>query len=81
MSFDLLAAEPLGATLVVAFLSSDPVNFYQETLDNRDENGNINADFATLSHSATRAIRVAPRKSESYGGQVEMQIEAAGKRP
>ena len=82
MSFDLLASEPLGPTLVVAFLSSDPVNFYQETLNDRDEKGNITADFASLSTTATRAIVVAPRKNETYGGQVEMTIEAAaGKKP
>lgn len=81
MTFNLEASEPLGPTLVVAFLSSDPINFYKETLDNRDENGNINADFAALSHTATRAIRVTPRKSETYGGQVELQIDAAAKRP
>ena len=81
MSFNLEASEPLGPTLVVAFLSSDPINFYKETLDNRDENGNINADFASLSHTATRAIRVTPRKSETYGGQVDLQIDAATKRP
>ncbi len=77
MSFDLLASEPLGPTLVVAFLSSDPVNFYQETLADRDEKGNITADFASLSNAATRAIVVAPRKNETYGGQVEMVIDAA----
>ena len=81
MAFNLEASEPLGSTLVVAFLSSDPINFYKETLDNRDENGNINADFAALSHTATRAIRVTPRKNETYGGQVELQIDAAAKRP
>lgn len=77
MGFELLASEPLGPTLVVAFLSSEPINFYKETLDNRDENGNINADFSSLSHTATRAIRIAPRKSESYGAQLELQITAA----
>jgi metacaspase-1 len=81
MAFNLEASEPLGSTLVVAFLSSDPINFFKETLDNRDENGNINADFAALSHTATRAIRVTPRKNETYGGQVELQIDAATKRP
>jgi metacaspase-1 len=77
MAFDLLAAEPLGPTLVVAFISADPINFYQETLDNRDEKGNINADFSSLSHTATRAIRVTPRKNETYGAKLELQITAA----
>ena len=82
MAFELLASEPLGPTLVVAFLSAEPINFYKETLDDRDENGNINADFSTLSHTATRAIRIAPRRSETYGAQLELQITAAAaKRP
>jgi hypothetical protein len=74
MEFDLLASEPIGPTLVVAFISAEPINFYQETLDNRDEKGKINADFSSLSHTATRAIRIAPRKNETYGAQLELQI-------
>jgi hypothetical protein len=75
MAFDLQVGEPVGPTLVVAFLSSEPIDFYRETLDNRDEHGNITADFATLSHSATRAIRVTPRRNETYAGQVEIQTD------
>jgi hypothetical protein len=81
MAFDLLAAEPLGPTLVVAFLSSDPINFYQETVDDRDEAGHIKFDFASLSHTATRAIRVAPRKKDIYAAQLELQIVAASAKP
>jgi hypothetical protein len=77
MAFDLLASEPIGPTLVVAFLSSDPINFYQDTVDDRDEAGNIKLDFPSLSHTATRAIRVAPRKKDIYAAQLELQIVAA----
>lgn len=75
MNFELLASEPTGPTIVVAFLSSEKINFYEQTLDQRDENGNITTDFAALSHVATRAIRVAPRKAETWAGQVEVQID------
>jgi hypothetical protein len=74
MDFDLPASEPLGTTLVVGFISSDPVNFYQSSLDERDENGNINVDFTSMSHSATRAIRVAPRKKEMYAAKLEISV-------
>ena len=74
MDFQLPAAEPLGTTLVVAFVSRDPVNFYESSLDERDENGNINVDFTSLSHSATRAIRVAPRKKETYAALLEIAV-------
>lgn len=77
MNFELLAAEPFGPTLVVAFLSTDPINFYKETLDERDENGNINADFSSLSHTATRAIRIAPKKKEMYAAQLEVEVVKA----
>jgi hypothetical protein len=76
MSFDLLASEPLGSTLLVAFLSSDRINFYQQSIDNRDENGNIKADFSTLSTTATRAIRIAPRNSEIFSAELEVQVVA-----
>ncbi|MEO7774712.1 MAG: caspase family protein [Steroidobacteraceae bacterium] len=74
MDFEILAAEPLGPTLVVAFLSSEPINFYRETLDSRDKDGNINVDFPTLSHTATRAIRVAQKRKDIYSGQIELEI-------
>jgi len=77
MAFDLLAAEPIGPTLVVAFLSPDPINFYQDTVDDRDAAGNIKVVFASLSHTATRAIRVAPRKKDIYAAQLDLQIVAA----
>ncbi|HEY4974015.1 MAG TPA: DUF4384 domain-containing protein, partial [Steroidobacteraceae bacterium] len=77
MAFDLLASEPVGPTLVVAFLSSDPINFYQDTVEDRDEAGHIKLDFVSLSHTATRAIRVAPRKQGIYSSQLELQIIAA----
>jgi hypothetical protein len=74
MQFELPAAEPLGATLVVGFVTSDPVNFYQKSLDERDENGNINVDFTTMSHAATRAIKVAPRKKGMFAAQLEITV-------
>jgi hypothetical protein len=77
MAFDLLAAEPIGPTLVVAFLSSDSINFYQDTVDDRDEAGHIKVDFASLSHAATRAIVVAPRKKDMYATRLDLQIVAA----
>jgi hypothetical protein len=81
MTFDLLAAEPIGPTLVVAFLSSDPINFYQDTVEDRDEAGHIKVDFPQLSHTATRAIRVAPRRQDIYAAQLELQILPAAAQP
>ncbi len=79
MNFDLQAAPPTGSTLVVAFLTADPVNFYQETIDDRDENGFIKVDFSTLSPTATRAIRIVPHTNQRYSGQLELQVVEAAK--
>jgi hypothetical protein len=77
MEFILPASEPIGPTLVAAFVTKDPINFYEQTLDDRDANGNVNVTFTTLSHMATRAIRVAPRKEEMYA--VVHEISVVGK--
>jgi hypothetical protein len=76
MQFALPASEPLGPTLVAAFVTKDPINFYEQTLDDRDENGNVNVTFTTLSHTATRAIRVAPRKEDMYAVAIELAVVA-----
>ncbi len=75
-SFRLPASEPLGPTLVAAFVTQDPINFYTQTLDDRDEHGNVNVTFTTLSHTATRAIRIAPRKTEMYAEMLELSVIA-----
>jgi hypothetical protein len=72
--FILPASEPTGPTLVAAFVTKDPINFYTQTLDDRDSNGNINVTFTTLSHTATRAIRVAPRKAEMFAETLELSV-------
>jgi hypothetical protein len=76
MTFELPAAEPVGPTLVAGFVTRDPINFYNETLDDRNENGDIDAVLSTLSHTATRAIRVAPRRQEMYAVHMELTIIA-----
>ncbi len=57
-------------------VTKNPINFYNETLDDRDENGNIDAVLSTLSHTATRAIRVASRNQEMYAAQLELTVIA-----
>jgi hypothetical protein len=76
MNFLLPASEPVGPTLVAAFVTQDPINFYTETLDERDKNGNVNVTFTTLSRTATRAISVAPRKATMHAVMLELSVVA-----
>jgi len=74
MAFELPAAEPLGPTLVAAFVTQDAVNFREQALDGRDANGNITVEFTTLSASATRAIRIAPKREQMYAAKLELVV-------
>ena len=49
MTFDLVAREPLGESVTVAFLTERPINLYQDTLKGRDGNGKVVATLASLS--------------------------------
>ena len=63
MNFTLPASEPVGQTLVVAFLTDQPVNFYESQVGGqRDAKGDYTGDFAEVSPVATRAISVAPKE-------------------
>ena len=45
-----------------------------QTLDERDVNGNVNVEFTSLSHVATRAIRISPRKKEMYAAYIDLMV-------
>ena len=74
MAFELPAAEPLGPTLVAAFLTQDRINFHEQTTDGRDADGNITVEFTTLSPTATRAIRIAPKRKQMVAAELELTV-------
>ena len=74
MSFELPASEPVGPTLVAAFVTTKPVNFYESSVDERTAAGLLDVDFSTMSHSATRAIRVAAKENAVYAAKLELYV-------
>lgn len=74
MKFELPAGEPIGKTLLVAFVTRDRINFYEQNLDQRDEDGTINVDFSTLSVAATRGFSVAPAGAGKFASKIEVNI-------
>lgn len=76
MKFDLTAAQPYGATLVAAFLSKEPVDFYASGVGDRDGEGAMQESFARLSAAsrsqlrqlAARSFAVTPRAAPLLGG-------------
>jgi len=74
MSFVLRAAEPVGPTLVVAFLSDRRVNFYDLGIEGRDDTGRMQAAFTEVTARATRAIVVEARHAAFAAGAVTINV-------
>jgi hypothetical protein len=58
--FDFAAARPLGPTLVLAFVSENPVNLRELGYEGRLPSGDFDPEsvFTNVTHSATRAIKL-----------------------
>lgn len=78
MSFDLVAREPYGASLLVAVVTKKPINLFKTADAERDEKGNIKDLLGRLSEdgmSNMRAWKVESRKSSDYqAGKLETRI-------
>jgi hypothetical protein len=66
MNFDLLASEPAGPTLVVAFLSDKKVNLLDLGVEGRDTAGKMQQTFTEVTALATRAITVEARHHQGF---------------
>jgi metacaspase-1 len=77
MPFTLPAAEPLGKTLIVAFLSDKPVNAIEMGIEGRDAAGRLSATFTEPTQVFVRAVQVAARSAGFSAGAVELTVEAA----
>jgi hypothetical protein len=64
--FEFAAAPPLGETLVVAFVTKEPVDFRQAGFAGREKSGDFGDEgfFTEVSYTATRALKVR-RKPET----------------
>lgn len=54
--FSLIADDPIGPTLIAAFISQAPINLYQLTTSGRNKDGIVRDIFSSLSAFGTRAI-------------------------
>lgn len=77
MEFVLPAQEPLGPTLVVAFLSQEPINLRELGVEGRDASGKLSRVFTDVSTVGTRAIGVAAKKEAFSAGRVTVTVDAA----
>jgi metacaspase-1 len=79
MNFVLRAAEPLGPSLVVAFLTDKRVNLLELGIEGRDAAGQMQQVFTDVSARATRAITVEARQSQSQfaAGSLTVKVESA----
>jgi metacaspase-1 len=77
MNFVLRAAEPLGPSLVVAFLTEKPVNLLELGIEGRDAAGRMEQVFTEVSARATRALSVEARQSQFAAGSLTVRVEGA----
>src|SRR5690606_14414418 len=79
MGFAILAQPPTGPTLVVALLTTTPINAYHLTALGRNSEGEIIDVFAPLSERVTRGFVAVGRETRSTEaqGRPEMPTRAA----
>jgi hypothetical protein len=76
MNFDLLASEPAGPTLVLAFLSDRKVNLLDLGVEGRDTAGKMQQTFTEVTALATRAISVEARHHQGFAaGSLTMTVK------
>jgi hypothetical protein len=75
MDFDLRAAEPLGPTLVVAFLTDRKVNLLDLGIEGRDAAGKMQQTFTEVTARATRAISVEARQQGFAAGSMTITVK------
>jgi len=80
MNFVVRASEPLGPSLVVAFLTEKPVNLLELGIEGRDAAGHMQQVFTEVSARATRALSVEARPSQFAAGSLTVQVEAAARK-
>jgi hypothetical protein len=79
MDFVLRASEPLGPSLVVAFLTDKRVNLLELGVEGRDAAGRMQQTFTDVSARATRALSVEARNSGFAAGSLTVNVLGAAK--
>ena len=78
MGFVLRATEPVGPTLVVAFLTDKKVNLLDLGVEGRDAAGKMESTFTEVNTMATRALSVEARHQGFAAGTVTINVKPAG---
>jgi hypothetical protein len=77
MNFVVRASEPLGPSLVVAFLTDKRVNLLELGIEGRDAAGRMQETFTEISARATRKLTVEARQSGFSAGALTVTVERA----
>ena len=77
MNFVLRAAEPLGPSLVVAFLTDKKVNLLELGAEGRDAAGRMQQVFTEVNARGTRALVVEARESQISAGTLTVRVDPA----
>ena len=75
MNFVVRAAEPLGPSLVVAFLTDKKVNLLDMGIEGRNAAGKMDSVFTEVSARGTRALVVEARESQVAAGTLVVRVD------
>ncbi len=78
MDFVVRASEPLGPSLVVAFLTDKSVNLMDLGIEGRDAAGKLQQTFTEVSAGATRALSVEARQHGFAAGSLTVNVLGKG---
>lgn len=77
MNFVVRAAEPLGPSLVVAFLSDKKVNLLDMGIEGRNAAGKMDSVFTEVTARATRALVIEARENQVASGTLVVRVDPA----
>jgi hypothetical protein len=75
MNFVVQASEPLGPSLVVAFLTDKAVSLLELGIEGRDAAGKMEQVYTEVSARATRALVIKARESRFAAGTLSVNVE------
>jgi len=77
MKFLVRASEPTGPSLVVAFLTANPVNLLDLGVEGKDGTGKMQQAFTEVNGRGTRALVIESTQPHVYSGSLTMQVDPA----
>ncbi|MFK5892482.1 MAG: caspase family protein [Pseudomonadota bacterium] len=75
MDFEIKLTEPLGKNLMLAVLTTEPVNLYHQTIKGRDKSGRMFSSLKVLARSNKTSLSQQSNKPSYLSGRLVVEVE------